>query len=82
MMHIDGYKVKGLKGQIMTFQESKKKKNKKNSHTVFKELIWFKNHLFYFFKWKLMLYFYLFHIEQTVFKVAIKTELILPKVQK
>jgi hypothetical protein len=28
--HIDSYNVKGLKGQIMTFQESRKTKNIKN----------------------------------------------------
>jgi hypothetical protein len=27
MQHIDGYNVKGLEGQIMTFQESRKTKN-------------------------------------------------------
>jgi hypothetical protein len=32
MKHIDGYKVKGFKGQIMTFEESRKTKNVINGH--------------------------------------------------
>jgi hypothetical protein len=82
--YIDDCNVKGLKGQIMTFQESRKTKIIKKLYItffIFKQSIWLKYHLFYFFKWNLMLPFNLFHIEQAVFK-AIKTELILPKIQK
>jgi hypothetical protein len=53
LKHINGYNVKGLQGQIMTFEESRKTKNiKKGDITflIFKQLIWLKYRLFYFFK--------------------------------
>jgi hypothetical protein len=70
-----GYNVKGLKGQIMTFQESGKPKNIKKwiNFLIFKQSIW------------LIMLPFRFQIEQAVFKtLAIKTEhnRILPKIQK
>jgi hypothetical protein len=69
---IDGYNIKGLKGQIMTFQENRKTKNIKKLDTIFlifRQSIWLKYNLFYFFKWNLMVSFNLFQIEQAVFYV-------------
>jgi hypothetical protein len=68
MLYVDGYNVEGLKGQIMTFQESRKTKNIKDiTLLIFRQSIWLKYHLFYFVKWNLKP-FNLFQIEQA-FKV-------------
>jgi hypothetical protein len=63
--HIDGYNVKG---QIIKSKITKNFKNLDITFLIFKQLSWLKNHMFYFFKWNLMLQFNLFQVEQAVFK--------------
>jgi hypothetical protein len=61
--------LNGLKDKSWLFRRAEKLKiYKQQSFFIFKQLIWLKHG---FFKWKLMLPFNLFHMEQAVFKVPL-----------